>query len=45
MTVKERILALRLLEKQERHPEYAEGIGIGVRLIQKDPTEMEEKNV
>ena len=45
MTVKERILALRLLEKQERHPEYAAGIGIGVQIVQKDPKEMEEKYV
>lgn len=40
MTARERILALRLLEKQERSPEYAERIGIQVRMLEKDP----EKN-
>ena len=37
MTVKERILALRLLEKQERHPEYAKRIGIQVDVMMKNP--------
>ena len=37
MTVRERILALKLLEKQERHPEYAKRIGIQVSIIMKDP--------
>lgn len=32
MTVRERILALRLLEKQKKCPEYAEKIGIRVRM-------------
>ena len=45
MTARERILALRLLEKQERHPEYAAGIGIGVQIVQKDPGKKEDKNV
>ncbi len=45
MTVRERILAIKLLEKQERNPDYAAGIGIGVRMIQLDPKKMEEKNV
>ena len=45
MTPKERILALRLLEKQEQHPEYAKRIGIQVNMITKDPEKMEDKNV
>ena len=45
MTVQERILALKLLEKQERNPGYASEIGIGVRMVKKDSKKMEEKNV
>ena len=45
MTAKERILALRLLEKQERSPEYAKRIGIQVKISQKDPNNKEEKHV
>ena len=45
MTPRERILALRLLEKQERKPEYTTGIGIQVRLVNKDSGKMEEKHV
>ena len=37
MTARERILALRLLEKQERNPEYAKRIGIRVVMVKKDP--------
>ena len=36
MTVRERILALRLLEKQERNAEYAKQIDIQVSLVSKD---------
>ena len=36
MTTRERILALRLLEKQERDPEYAKLIGIHVDLKMKE---------
>jgi len=39
MTVRERILAIRLLEKQEQLPEYAERIGIQGKLTTKDPQE------
>lgn len=35
MTTRERILALRLLEKQERDPEYAKRIGIQVKMKEK----------
>lgn len=45
MTVRERILALRLLEKQEHHPEYAKRIGIQVNVTKKDPKDLEDKHV
>ena len=45
MTARERILALRLLQKQERLPEYAKRIGIQVQILKKDPKKMEDKNV
>ena len=45
MTVKERLLALKLMEKQEKHPEYARRIGIWVTLYGKDPEERKEKHV
>ena len=32
MTVRQRILAIRLLEKQNRAPEYAKRIGVSVRM-------------
>ena len=37
MTVRERILTLRLLEKQKQQPEYAKRIGIQVNIMIKDP--------
>lgn len=43
MTVEKRILALKLLEKLEQNPEYAESMGIRVELQEK-PSE-EEENV
>ena len=45
MTARERILAIRLLEKQERSPEYAKRIGIQVKISQKDPNNKEDKHV
>lgn len=45
MTVRERILALRLLEKQERNPEYAKRIGIQVSIVKKDPKAKEQRDV
>ena len=36
MTARERILAIKLLERQERNPEYAERIGIQVSIEKKD---------
>lgn len=44
MTARARILALRLLEKQERSPEYAKQIGIQVSMTKKDLKERERKN-
>jgi len=35
MTVKERMLALRLLEKQENNPEFVKKIGVEVKLVLK----------
>ena len=37
MTVRERILALKLLEKEERNPEYAKQIGVHVSIKKKRP--------
>lgn len=37
MTARERILAIKLLEKQKRNPEYARRIGIQVSIAKKDP--------
>lgn len=45
MTARERILALRLLEKQEQSPEYARRIGIQVSMIDKGPRKKEDKHV
>jgi hypothetical protein len=45
MTVRERILAIKLLEKQEKNPEYAKQIGIQVSMEKKDLNTMEDKNV
>ena len=45
VTARERILALRLLQKQEENPEYAKRIGIQVDLLKKDPEIKEDKNV
>lgn len=36
MGAKERILALSLLEKQQKNPELAEKMGIKVRIIKKE---------
>lgn len=45
MTVRERILAIKLMERQERKPKYAERIGIQVSMVKKDFKIMEVKNV
>ena len=43
MTARERILALKLLEKQERNPEYVKRIGIQVSVAEKDPKKTKDK--
>ena len=45
MTVKERILALKLLEKQKQNPAYTKKIGIKVCLTKKDPEKLEDTHV
>lgn len=42
MSVKSRLLALKLLEKQKRNPKYAKQIGIEVKVVEK---EKEEKDL
>ena len=37
MTVRERILTIKLLEKQERRPEYAQRIGIQASMVTQIP--------
>lgn len=44
MTTIERIRAIRLLEKQEKQPEYARRIGIQVSMVKKDSQKMENKD-
>ena len=45
MTARERILALKLLEKQEQKPDYTRRIGIQVNMRTKDASRLEDKNV
>lgn len=45
MTARERILAIKLMEKQERSSEYVRRIGIQVNMIKKYPKQNENKNV
>ena len=45
MTVRERLLALRLLEKQEKCPQRIRSMGIQVRMIQKDIKERKDNDV
>ena len=43
MTVRQRLLLLRLLEKQEQHPEYLQALGISIHFY--DRTKKEEHHV
>ena len=43
MTARERILAIRLLEKQEKNPEYASWIGIQVDIVNQGQKAEERK--
>ena len=45
MTAKERILAIRLLEKQEHNPEYAKQLGIQVNMVEKEHENRGNKNL
>lgn len=45
MTVRERLLSLRLLEKQEKSPDRIRNMGIQVRMIQKDVKERKDNDV
>ena len=45
MTVRERSLAWKLLEKQEKYPDYTRHLGIEVRVVKNNEKEMEEKHV
>ncbi|MBQ5328343.1 MAG: hypothetical protein J6J15_04070 [Oscillospiraceae bacterium] len=45
MSVRERILAIQLMEMQERHPEYAENLGIKVKMEEKGNRKEEEIEV
>lgn len=45
LTVRERILALKLLEKQEKRPEYTKKIGVAVCIVKCSTKKMEEKYV
>lgn len=45
MSVRERILAIQLMEMQERNPEYAENLGIKVKMEDKSNRKEEEIEV
>ena len=44
MSVRERILTIRLLEKQEKRPEYTKQIGVQVSMINFRTERIEEKH-
>lgn len=41
MSVKSRLLALKLLEKQNKNPEYAKQLGIEVNVVSKKEVKLE----
>ena len=45
MTVRERILILKLMEKQKKQPDYAERIGIQTGIVSRKQVRKEENNV
>lgn len=45
MTAKERILALKLLEKQEKNPAYVKQIGVQVSIVKQELDRNGEKHV
>ena len=44
MTVRERLLALKLLEKQQKHPEHAKQMGVNVSVVPKTFIGKEDKH-
>lgn len=44
MTARERILAIRLLEKQERNTEFAKQIGIQVKMVDSTKEDVENRS-
>lgn len=40
MTARERILAIKLLEKQEKQPEFTQRIGVQVTMKKNDPIDL-----
>ena len=42
MTTRERVLAVKLLEKQERNPTYTQHIGVNITIVKKTNQEKEE---
>lgn len=44
MTVRQRLLAIRLLQELEKHPDYAGRIGVSVCMVNKDPENKEEQH-
>ena len=41
MSVKERILAIRLIEMQEKNPEYAKRLGVEIKMENKKDVQVE----
>lgn len=41
MTVRERVLALKLKEKQDKNPEYVKSIGVQVNVLEKEKVKKE----
>ena len=44
MTVRERLLVIKLLEQQEKHPECLKKIGVHITMNQVASTDIEERN-
>lgn len=43
MTVRERVLAIKLLEQQEKRPEYLEQLGVHITMKQVESTDDERR--
>lgn len=42
MTVKERVLSLRLLQRQQKDPEYANKLGVNILMVKKRNAKIEK---